>query len=225
MKQAIVPSPASGRHLLPTRQQSKLVARPRNHITHETRTHRPAQHQRGAVRVQGPGAADAARAATAIVVDIADDGCPCCSTPPWRVGEDVSERLDGVPAQFRLPVGRRPKCAGPGLSGRRGPAPRAGAVDRGQAVALLPWASPTVPGLKATAWAGPDPGVPPPCLTAYRRAAWALDDADDDPIRSGRPTPARRSGGRHRRLGRLAAAASASRTRRCARTVRRAAWH
>ena len=43
------------------------------------------------------------------VVDIADDSCPCCSAPLHRIGEDVSERLDVVPAQFRVLVVRRPK--------------------------------------------------------------------------------------------------------------------
>ena len=45
------------------------------------------------------------------VVDIADDSCPCCSAPLHRSGEDVSERLDVVPAQFRVLVVRRPKYA------------------------------------------------------------------------------------------------------------------
>ena len=45
------------------------------------------------------------------VVDIADDRCPCCSAPLHRIGEDVSERLDVVPAQFRVLVVRRPKYA------------------------------------------------------------------------------------------------------------------
>ena len=45
------------------------------------------------------------------VVDIADDSCPCCSGPLHRIGEDVSERLDVVPAQFRVLMIRRPKYA------------------------------------------------------------------------------------------------------------------
>ena len=44
-------------------------------------------------------------------VDIADDSCPCCSAPLHRIAEDVSERLDVVPAQFRMLVVRRPKYA------------------------------------------------------------------------------------------------------------------
>src|SRR4051794_25377483 len=37
--------------------------------------------------------------------------CLCCSGPLLRIGEDVSERLDIVPAQVRVLVIRRPKYA------------------------------------------------------------------------------------------------------------------
>src|SRR6476646_9568956 len=46
-----------------------------------------------------------------IVVDIDDKTCPCCAGPLHRIGEDVSERLDIVPAQVRVLVIRRPKYA------------------------------------------------------------------------------------------------------------------
>ena len=45
------------------------------------------------------------------MVDIEDRSCPCCSAPLHRIGEDLSERLDVVPAQFRVLVVRRPKYA------------------------------------------------------------------------------------------------------------------
>ena len=45
------------------------------------------------------------------VVDIGSDICPCCSGKLHRIGEDVAERLDMVPAQFRVLVVRRPKYA------------------------------------------------------------------------------------------------------------------
>jgi transposase len=45
------------------------------------------------------------------VVDIEDKSCPCCKGALHRIGEDVSERLDIVPAQFRVLVTRRPKYA------------------------------------------------------------------------------------------------------------------
>jgi transposase len=46
-----------------------------------------------------------------MVVDIEDHACPCCRNVLHRIGEDVSERLDIVPAQFRVLVVRRPKYA------------------------------------------------------------------------------------------------------------------
>jgi transposase len=46
-----------------------------------------------------------------IVVDIDDKTCPCCQGELHQIGEDQSERLDIVPAQFRVLVTRRPKYA------------------------------------------------------------------------------------------------------------------
>ncbi len=46
-----------------------------------------------------------------MVADIDDHACPCCRSALHRIGEDVSERLDIVPAQFRVLVVRRPKYA------------------------------------------------------------------------------------------------------------------
>ena len=43
------------------------------------------------------------------VVDVASTICPCCSGMLHRIGEDVAERLDIIPAQFRVLVVRRPK--------------------------------------------------------------------------------------------------------------------
>ena len=45
------------------------------------------------------------------LVDIDNKSCPCCSGPLHAIGEDVSERLDIVPAQYRVLVTRRPKYA------------------------------------------------------------------------------------------------------------------
>ena len=45
------------------------------------------------------------------IVDIGDKACPCCKGQFHRIGEDVSERLDIVPARFRVLVTRRPKYA------------------------------------------------------------------------------------------------------------------
>ena len=38
-----------------------------------------------------------------------DYACPCCGKALHRIGEDIGERLDIVPAQFRVLVVRRPK--------------------------------------------------------------------------------------------------------------------
>jgi transposase len=43
------------------------------------------------------------------VVDVADKACPCCGGGLHRIGEDVAERLDVVPASLRVLVVRRPK--------------------------------------------------------------------------------------------------------------------
>ncbi|MFD2675967.1 IS66 family transposase [Camelimonas lactis] len=45
------------------------------------------------------------------VIDIPDRTCPCCKGMLHVMGEDRSERLDIVPAQFRVIVTRRPKYA------------------------------------------------------------------------------------------------------------------
>jgi transposase len=44
-----------------------------------------------------------------MVVDVESTICPGCSGRLHRIGEDVAERLDIVPAQFRVLVVRRPK--------------------------------------------------------------------------------------------------------------------
>ena len=45
------------------------------------------------------------------IIDIPDKVCPCCKGMLHVMGEDRSERLDIVPAQFRVVVTRRPKYA------------------------------------------------------------------------------------------------------------------
>jgi len=46
-----------------------------------------------------------------MVVDVEGTTCPGCSGPLHRIGEDIAERLDIVPAQFRVLVVRRRKYA------------------------------------------------------------------------------------------------------------------
>jgi transposase len=45
------------------------------------------------------------------IIDIQDKTCPCCRGALHKIGEDVAERLDIVPAQLRVLVVRRPKYA------------------------------------------------------------------------------------------------------------------
>ena len=45
------------------------------------------------------------------VVDVKSKICSCCRGELHRIGEDVSEKLDVAPAQFRVLVVRRPKYA------------------------------------------------------------------------------------------------------------------
>lgn len=45
------------------------------------------------------------------VVDVQEKTCPCCHGALHRIGEDVSEQLDVIPAQVRVLVTRRPKYA------------------------------------------------------------------------------------------------------------------
>jgi transposase len=52
-----------------------------------------------------------------IVIDVDDQRCPCCAGVLHRIGEDVAERLDVIPLQFRVLVIRRPKYACRGCPG------------------------------------------------------------------------------------------------------------
>jgi transposase len=60
-----------------------------------------------------------------IVTDIADKTCACCGGLKHRIGEDVAERLDVIPAQFKVIVTRRPKYACAACAGEvvQAPAP------------------------------------------------------------------------------------------------------
>jgi transposase len=46
-----------------------------------------------------------------IVIEPEEQTCSCCGGEMHRIGEDVAERLDVIPAQFRVIVTRRPKYA------------------------------------------------------------------------------------------------------------------
>lgn len=46
-----------------------------------------------------------------VTIAPADINCPCCRAPMHVIGEDTGERLDVIPAQFRVMVTHRPKYA------------------------------------------------------------------------------------------------------------------
>jgi transposase len=60
---------------------------------------------------------------------VADKTCACCGGLKHRISEDVSERLDVIPAQFKVIVTRRPKYACQACAGEVAGA-GAGAADR-----------------------------------------------------------------------------------------------
>ena len=59
----------------------------------------------------------------------ADTNCPCCQQPMHVIGEETSERLDVIPAQYRVIVTHRPEAGLPGLRADRGSG-GAGASDQ-----------------------------------------------------------------------------------------------
>jgi transposase len=46
-----------------------------------------------------------------VTIEPEDTSCPCCRAPMHLIGEETSERLDVIPAQFRVIVTHRPKYA------------------------------------------------------------------------------------------------------------------
>src|SRR6195952_1233675 len=72
----------------------------------------PAARQAGAAkRRANRGALPAHLPRIETTIDLDDKTCLCCQGALHRIGEDRSERLDIVPAQFRVVVTRRPKYA------------------------------------------------------------------------------------------------------------------
>lgn len=71
----------------------------------------PERKARAARRRTNRGALPAHLPRIETVVDVTSTACPCCAGTLYRIGEDVAERLDIVPAQFRVLVVRRPKYA------------------------------------------------------------------------------------------------------------------
>ena len=46
-----------------------------------------------------------------VTIEPEDRNCPCCRSPMHAIGAETSERLDVIPAQYRVIVTRRPKYA------------------------------------------------------------------------------------------------------------------
>ncbi|NLF29300.1 MAG: IS66 family transposase [Planctomycetes bacterium] len=69
----------------------------------------PEKRRSAAHRRRNRGALPAHLPRVETVVDVETSVCPCCGGTLHRIGEDVSERLDIIPAQFRVLVVRRPR--------------------------------------------------------------------------------------------------------------------
>ena len=61
------------------------------------------------VRRRNLGALPAHLPRVEVLIDVEDKTCPCCGGSLHAIGEDTSEMLDVVPAQFRVKVIRRPR--------------------------------------------------------------------------------------------------------------------
>ena len=73
-----------------------------------------------------------------VVVDVEDKSCPCCGGALHVIGEDHSEMLDVVPAQYRVKVIRRPRYGCRACEGAvvQAPAPER-PIDGGMATEAL----------------------------------------------------------------------------------------
>ena len=67
--------------------------------------------ERAAKRRANRGALPAHLPRIEVTLDPEDTACPCCRGAMVVIGHDSSERLDVIPAQFRVLVTRRPKLA------------------------------------------------------------------------------------------------------------------
>jgi transposase len=68
-------------------------------------------HARSARRRINRGALPKSLPRIVTINDVESRNCPCCGGALHAIGEDVAERLDVIPAQFRVLVVRRPKYA------------------------------------------------------------------------------------------------------------------
>jgi hypothetical protein len=78
----------------------------------ETEKRDPEQRQENAVKRRASrGALPAHLPRIEVTLTPEDTACPCCRAAMTVIGEDTSERLDVIPAQFRVIVTKRPKLA------------------------------------------------------------------------------------------------------------------
>jgi len=91
---------------------------------------RPPQRNRGALAAHLP--------RIEVLVDVADNTCPCCGGTLHMIGEDRAEMLDYIPAQVRVKVIRRPRYGCRACEGAvvQAPAPER-PIDGGMATEAL----------------------------------------------------------------------------------------
>jgi transposase len=71
----------------------------------------PAAQRRAEKRRANRGALPAHLPRVHVTVEPEDTNCPCCRAPMHVIGEETSQRLDAIPAQYRVLVTHRPKYA------------------------------------------------------------------------------------------------------------------
>jgi len=77
----------------------------------EDRKNAAAAEARAAKRRANRGALPAHLPRLDVTIEPDDTNCPCCKAPMHVIGEETSQRLDVIPAQFRVIVTHRPKYA------------------------------------------------------------------------------------------------------------------
>jgi transposase len=77
----------------------------------EDKKNAAAAEARAAKRRANRGALPAHLPRVDVTIEPNDTNCPCCKAPMHVIGEETSQRLDVIPAQFRVIVTHRPKYA------------------------------------------------------------------------------------------------------------------
>ena len=77
----------------------------------EDKKNAAAAEARAAKRRSNRGALPAHLPRLDVTIEPDDTNCPCCKAPMHVIGEETSQRLDVIPAQFRVIVTHRPKYA------------------------------------------------------------------------------------------------------------------